>query len=92
MKFQRQTDGVLQTEVDSGLALLDPNSNTYFLLNRTGAVIWQKLEQEATLDEICAEVAGQFDITAEVCREDVKSLLAAIKDKGFLITHDEGSV
>lgn len=85
-------DSVLQTEVDSGLALLDPSSNTYFLLNRTGAVIWNKLEQESTLDEICAEVADKFDIAAEACRDDVESLLASMQGKGFLITNDEGSV
>jgi len=89
MKFRRLNDRVLQTEVDSGLALLDSATNTYFLLNNTGAVVWNKLEAASDLDEICAYVADQFDVTKEECQDDVQSLLDDLALKGFLVTSDE---
>ncbi|MEL7110631.1 MAG: PqqD family protein [Pseudomonadota bacterium] len=91
MKFKRPADGVLHTEVDSGLALLDPNTNTYFLLNRTGAIVWMALEQEVTLEELCAKVADRFDVTAEICQPDVMGLLDMMVAKGFVVTGDEST-
>ncbi|MEL6756018.1 MAG: PqqD family protein [Pseudomonadota bacterium] len=92
MKFQRSSASILQTEVDSGLALLDPETHTYFLLNKTGAVIWDKLQGEVSLDEICTEVASQFEVSEEGCKNDVRALLDTMAEKGFLEAHDEGSV
>ena len=91
MKFRRPLDSVLQTEVDSGLALLDPNTNTYFLLNKTGAVVWAKLEETVSLEEICAEVARRFNVTEERCKGDIIALLGTMTQKGFVVSVDEGS-
>ena len=63
MRYRRPTDSVLHTEVDSGLALLDPATNTYFLLNKTGAMVWEKLEEEVSLEEICHEIASRFEVS-----------------------------
>jgi len=90
-KHKRPSNSVFETEVDSGLALLDANSNTYFLLNKTGAVIWAQLEQSSTLEEICNELANRFDVAAEDCRDDVVSLLESLESKGFLISSDESA-
>ena len=92
MKFRRLVDQVLQTEVDGGLALLDPNTNTYFLLNQTGALVWRALEEEASIDEICAAVAGRFDVTKDHCRDDVTDLLNSMALKGLIVPSHEGSV
>lgn len=92
MKFRRSLDRVLQTEVDGGIALLDHTTNTYFLLNTTGAVVWTTLEDEVTVDEICSKVASHFDVTEEHCKSDVLSLIDSMKLKGFVISSDEGSV
>jgi len=91
MKFRRPLDSVLQTEVDSGLALLDPNTNTYFLLNKTGAVVWAKLEEPVSLEEICTEVARRFSVTEDRCKEDIIALLDTMTQKGFVVSLDEGS-
>lgn len=90
MKFRRPDGGVLHTEVESGLALLDATTNTYFLLNKTGSVVWMHLDQEVSLDEICAEVAEKFDVTQEACRTDVQGLLDTLVSKGFVVAVDEG--
>lgn len=66
---------VAMSEVDGGAALLDLESNTYFSLNRTGAVIWRAIETPALLDDVCAAVAERFVISSEKCRPDVAQLV-----------------
>lgn len=91
MMFRRSKDRVLQTEVDGGIALLDPVTNTYFLLNRTGAIVWSTLQKESTLDDVCAEVANQFDVTTERCKDDVMRLIDSMAQRGFVVTKDAES-
>lgn len=89
MKYKRTTDSLLQTEIDSGLALLDIKSHTYFLLNDTGTLVWSQLKQERSLDELCEAVSLRFDVSTEGCKTDVSNLLAELTSKGWVVLDDE---
>lgn len=84
MKFIRSQEGVLDVEVDSGLALLDVKSNTYFLLNQTGAVLWAELAHEKSLDELCRIIEYKFDVSAERCEADVQEIVEVLVQKGWV--------
>lgn len=89
MRYQRTQNEVLQTEVDAGLALLDAKTNTYFLLNRTGSLIWDQLEEERSVDELCATVARKFEVTAANCKNDVEGMLSALTNKGLVVVSSD---
>lgn len=91
MKFRRSTDHVLQTDVDGGIALLDPQTNSYYLLNGTGAVIWDALDAECSVDEICALVASRFRVSEERCKSDVENLISSMTKKGFVVPSNESA-
>ena len=88
MGYKRSIE-VLQTETDTGLALLDSPSNTYFLLNATGAFIWSELQQESTLEDLCASVSNTFNVAEAECKADVKAIISALREKGLIVTSDE---
>lgn len=85
MKMRRSED-VLQSEVEAGLALLDPKSNTYFLLNRTGSLVWAELEEPKSLDQLCDAISESFDVSVSQCKSDVESLLSALTEKGLVLS------
>ena len=89
MKYQRKSDDILQSEVESGLALLDPSSNTYFMLNRTGACVWDELTDLKSLDELCEAVSMEFNVSASACRADVEGMINAMATKGLIVLSDE---
>lgn len=92
MRFKRQSSNVLQSDVESGIALLDSGSNTYFLLNRTGAVIWAELEVAKSLEELCESVSKQFSVGSADCEQDVKQLIDTMVRKGLVVADDETRV
>ncbi len=67
-----------------GIAILDLRSNTYFSLNDVGALIWARLETDASLPDLIALVADTYDVTAEVCGPDVDSLLSDLGAQGLI--------
>lgn len=91
MKFRRASSGILQAEVDAGLALLDPASNKYFLLNKSGAVLWAELENEKTIDDLCAAVSDLFNVSRETCRGDVEDTVQTLAGKGLIVASGECS-
>jgi pyrroloquinoline quinone biosynthesis protein D len=56
-------------------------------LNVLGSEIWKRCDGR-TLDEIVAELSGQFDVETAVLREDATAFLAELAEKGFIRYED----
>lgn len=52
-------------------------------VNVLGTEVW-KLCDGRSVDAIVAELLEQFDVTADVLREDVMSFLSELEEKGFV--------
>lgn len=89
MRFKRKSSNILQSDVEAGVALLDAESNTYFLLNNSGAVIWAELQDARSLDEICEAVAKEFDVSSDDCKRDIEQMLDSMVLKGLVVADDE---
>ncbi|NSW93526.1 MAG: PqqD family protein [Bacteroidales bacterium] len=61
--------------------------NSVFILNETGAFIWEKIDGENTVGEIIEKLVTEFDIEKETATEDVLSFFNRMKD--FLIISDK---
>lgn len=75
---------VVDCDLGGERALLDMKSGEYFTLNRTGAAIWAALQTPQSLDELVALVSDRFDVSTELCRRDVESLLRSLDEAGLL--------
>ncbi len=66
----RRSGDVVCLEVHQGAGLMDLRTGGYFALNRTGALVWELLEQSPTVEQLLAEVqalAGPLpNVEAEV--------------------------
>jgi hypothetical protein len=59
--------------------------DSVFVLNDVGAVIWDQLDAHHGPEEIAQAVAADFDVSADVARQDVALFLHALKDAGVVI-------
>lgn len=91
MKYVRVSAKVFQTEVDSGLALLNSETNTYFLLNGTGSIIWNELGGPKSVNDLCEVIAKHSDISALDCKDDVQALIDALTAKGLIKLSDDSA-
>lgn len=77
-------DRVLTTELGSGLALLELNSNEYFSLDEVGAFVWACFHNPNTVRNAITDVARHYEITEAECAEDVEGLVRDLCNANLL--------
>lgn len=58
--------------------------NGMITLNETGALLWQKLEDGADLEELTTALTGEYDISSEQAKADAKEFCNYLIQLGCL--------
>lgn len=75
MTTYKAAANLIETDLDSELVLLNPETQAMFSLNATGRVIWRALPQGGVTGASQAVVA-QFEVDAAKAAQDTESLVA----------------
>ncbi|CAN5867990.1 hypothetical protein BH11PSE3_BH11PSE3_08130 [soil metagenome] len=81
-KTAAQVSCVLNEEV----AVLNVDRALYFGLQGVGAHIWDNLEEPRSVAQICEDVMANFEVSPELCRQDVTKFLDDMRDAGLVET------
>jgi hypothetical protein len=81
--YHRRGD-LLWRELDGEVVLLDLRSSTYFTLNHTGTLLWQRLGEPADASELIAALVEAYGVSDGEAAADVVTFLATLEDRGFL--------
>ncbi len=68
---------------DDGLVILHVPSGRIFTSNRTGARVWQCLQQQLPLEAIAAEISDDYGIDPATARKDAVCFLAELQRNGL---------
>ncbi len=85
----RRADG-LATRVIADETLVVPFKGTLaslqqlFALNPVAAFVWRRIDGQASLDAILADVLGSFDVARERAWPDLQELVAGLRDAHLL--------
>jgi hypothetical protein len=60
----------------------------YFGLDAVGTRVWQLLQQDKTIADVCDVMVEEFDVSPEVLREDVSRLVGELRDRGIVTLRD----
>lgn len=77
-------DSVFSQEVDNEMVLLDTESEEYFGLDETAAVIWQHLAENESLREVHASMLAIYDVAAEQLEQDILAFVEKLIDAGLV--------
>lgn len=66
------------------LVMMDLEQGKYFSLNPVATRIWDLLEKEMTLDELCALLTEEYDVEPEQCMNEVWELLEEMGRLGLV--------
>ena len=85
--------GAITCDLDGEAVILHAASGTYFGLNSIGAEIWNFIQQERSVSEICEHLLLEYEVTAEQCEAEVMSLLEHLHQQGLarMNTHEVDS-
>lgn len=54
-------------------------------LNETGAFLWQKLQEGASIEELATALTGEYKVSLEEARTDAKEFCDLLIQKGCLL-------
>ncbi len=74
--------GLVSQEIEDGLILYDPEKDESFVLNGTGAFIWQNISLDQR--KIAQLLSKEFDVGLDQALADVKEFLALLRERGLL--------
>ena len=66
------------------LVMMDLEQGKYFSLNPVATRIWDLLEKEKTLDELCALLTEEYDVESNQCMDEVRELLEEMEKLGLV--------
>ena len=78
--FMRQVAG--QTVVLPGGDVLD--LNMMITLNETGAFLWERLNEETSVEALVAALLGEYDVDEKTAQQAVEAFVRKLYDYGFL--------
>ena len=82
----KRSESAMARHVDDELVLLDVPSGRFFALNDVGSVVWDRLQDECSHDELVDAVVADFDVDRGVASRDVADLIAQLVDAGLVST------
>ena len=81
--WQRSNDWV-GSQIDEQFVMVHIDSGKYLALNPTANLVWQRLEQPASEQQLVDSLTQQFDVSVEDCHRSVGQLLARMQDMGLV--------
>lgn len=70
-----QKEDVDVTELNGEKVMMDLDKGKYFMLNETGSVIWDAIDEPKSISEIIESVVNEYDIDKETCQSKVLEYL-----------------
>jgi len=77
-------ESALSTTIDGETVILHQDIGKYYGLNEVGTLVWELLEEPRSVEEVCQEVAGVYDVEYGRCRSDVEELLVDLAEKDLV--------
>lgn len=75
---------VLVRLLDRECVLLNLETEIYYGLDETGTRMWQVVTVAPNIDNAYAQLLNEFDVAAELLRQNFSELLERLVDKGLL--------
>ena len=77
-------DTVFAQEIDNEMVLLDTESEEYFGLDETAAVIWQHLGENESLRDVYASMVETYEVEPAQLENDIVTFVQKLVDAGLV--------
>ncbi len=84
MTMVRRQGDWLAAKVGDELVMMSAAKGNYVGLSEVGARIWELIEQPRALDDVCARLQDEYDVTPQMCRDEVATFLKELVKHGAI--------
>lgn len=84
MTLRLRADDVVWEDLDGSVVALDLRASAYFTLNGSGTVLWRRVVEGTTRDELARALVDRYGLAVDHARVEVDDFLAALAGRGLL--------
>jgi hypothetical protein len=81
---RKDDDSLVWREFEGEVLALDLGRSVYLRLNKSGALLWERLAPGATRTELIETLVGAFPVDAEQAATDVDDFLSSCRQRGLI--------
>ena len=89
-RFRPQPD-VVSRRLDEQTVLVNLRTNRIFELNRTGARMWELLEEAPSEPQIVTQLLAEFDVSQDQLEREIRALLDELLEEGLISSNSRGA-
>lgn len=82
----KMRDNIVCREIDNMYAILDLKTGAFYTLNKTASLFWKLIKEQKKIDDICAYITQQYDISHNEVMRDINAFIDFF-DKEQLLIH-----
>lgn len=79
---------MLSSDMDGEKVMMSIENGEYYGLNQIGSRIWELIETPKTIDELIGKLTDEFDVSPELCENDVMVFLKELLEKNLITVND----
>jgi hypothetical protein len=79
-------EGIVSSKLKDEVVMLDIEQGKYFGLDPVAARIWEIIETPSSVQSILDTILAEYDVDADVCRQDVDEFLIQMNDLRMIET------
>lgn len=75
---------IIFSEIDGETVMMDLNFEDYFGMDTIGSRVWQLLEKELTIEQLCNTLMDEYEVSYETCLKDLTTFLKALAEQEMI--------
>jgi Coenzyme PQQ synthesis protein D (PqqD) len=87
----RAGEEVAAKVIDGEAIIINLANGMYYSMDKVGALIWEMLEGEHSLEEVVTAVAARYDVSREQAQADVERLATELLQENLLLESSDAA-
>jgi hypothetical protein len=83
-ELRLRSDHLSWRELDGEIVALDGEQSLYLATNRAGTLLWRRIAEGASRDQLVDEVVAEFGVDGEQAAADVDRFITDLRANGLL--------
>mgnify|MGYP000849058883 CR=1 FL=1 len=86
-----QNKNYIASDMNGEKVMLDVQSGKYYNLGTIGGRIWDLSAQASTVEEIVLRLMEEYEVSQDVCTQQVSTFMGQMLSEGLVEIDDEGT-
>lgn len=83
-RLKKTQNEVIGSKVGDDLMLMNMGTGDYIHFNELGTVIWEKLEEYRTIEDLVQSLIMEYEISKDLCMDEVEQFVFYLIDNKLL--------